>query len=392
MLPLPRGLGASLPGWMMVQAAPPSSAQAHNAFATLEAGRDRQVLQDHLAHQELLGDRASQDTMAYRDCLGQRETRDHWLLRASMCSGERVKMTKIVLEHLAFLGSLAYVAKEGNRGPQVFLEHLVHLDYLVSRVNVDHLGSMAPKENRVLQDCPDTLVPWVPLGYLVQEENEDYQAVQEKRAIRDFKASLVFQGHLDLQGSQEKQDYLDLLGLPQKRAHLAWMDWMGRMGNQDYEASKGRQAIQAFRGKRVIVANQGPRGVLAGLGLRGSQVQWGLRVDQVLLAMLVLLEALGNRARLDSLELVSQAQMGKQAKRVHLENQAPPDQLDRRVNLDLQGREDTLERKAGLECLGGLEKVAPWAPLDHVALPGREDSLANLVLQETPVTLDCLGQ
>lgn len=29
--------------------------------------------------------------------------------------GEKVKMTKIVLEHLAFLGSLAYVVKEGSR-------------------------------------------------------------------------------------------------------------------------------------------------------------------------------------------------------------------------------------------------------------------------------------
>lgn len=63
-----------------------------------------------------------------------------------------------------------------------------------------------------------------------------------------------------------------------------------------------------------------------------------------------------------------------------------------RANLDLQGKEDTLERKAGLECLAGLGKVAPWAPLDRVALLGREDNLAHLVLQEIPVAPESLGQ
>lgn len=53
----------------------------------------------------------------------------------------------------------------------------------------------------------------------------------------------------------------------------------------------------------MIVASQDRQGILAGLELRGSQVQWGLKVDQVLLATLVLLEALGNQVLLDFLEL-----------------------------------------------------------------------------------------
>lgn len=60
----------------------------------------------------------------------------------------------------------------------------MHLDYLVSKVNVGHLGSLAPKENRVLQGSLDILVPWVLLDYLVLKGKEVTTVHQVKRGNR----------------------------------------------------------------------------------------------------------------------------------------------------------------------------------------------------------------
>ncbi|KAF7245806.1 Collagen alpha-1(XVI) chain [Varanus komodoensis] len=177
----------------------------------------------------------------------------------------RVTTSKTVL---ASLESPAYPEKGASRArlaceapqapldqlaPQVFLEHLVHLDYLVSRASVEQLefpdpresrapqaslatlaqwappgspvpkgsedtpGHLARKENRVLQAW---MAPQVPLGHRVQEENEGSQAALEKKVIRDFKARLVSQDLLVLRASQEKQDHLDLQD-PQQKKHAA---------------------------------------------------------------------------------------------------------------------------------------------------------------------------
>ncbi|KAH0631115.1 hypothetical protein JD844_005239 [Phrynosoma platyrhinos] len=241
--------------------------------------------------------------------------------------GVTATMTKIVLEVLAFQESLVCLVTGESRdhqvqevlqdplgqlGPQVFLEHLVHLDYLVSRGNVDQLGFLDPRENRVPQVSLDIPGPWALLGYLVLKEKEDIQGhlerkenqvlqvwmvlqvqwghrvqgesegrqvLREKKATRDFKASLVSQDHQDLLASQAKQGHLDFQVLRQKSEGMRGAPGMsgppGPPGPPGMQGPPGLDGLDGKDGKPGIRGDTGAPGPPGRMGPPGDCGQAG---------------------------------------------------------------------------------------------------------------------